>query len=158
MFPPYQCCEFRCKRVFCRPYGSCCRTGRRSTFLSTWISCGGADRTDWKINDLAFDGMACLKELVAAVPDRFLIGADITGFPNPAALESGRMQAVPQRYLYRVRGTESKAQGVNCKFRKTPPYSPRFARGEFLEKARRAILRGAPPFKIRMKSMLKNTV
>ena len=54
--------------------------------------CGGADRTDWKINDLAFDGMACLKELVAAVPDRFLIGADITGFPKPAALESGRMQ------------------------------------------------------------------
>ena len=54
--------------------------------------CGGADRTDRKINDLAFDGMACLKELVAAVPDRFLIGADITGFPKPAALESGRMQ------------------------------------------------------------------
>lgn len=54
--------------------------------------CGGADRTDRKINDLAFDGVACLKELVAAVPDRFLIGADITGFPKPAALESGRMQ------------------------------------------------------------------
>ena len=54
--------------------------------------CGGADRTDRKINDLAFDGMACLKELVAAVPDRFLIGADITGFPKPAAFGRGTMQ------------------------------------------------------------------
>lgn len=54
--------------------------------------CGGADRTDWKINDLAFDGMYWLKELVAAVPDRFLIGADITGFPKPAAFGRGTMQ------------------------------------------------------------------
>ena len=54
--------------------------------------CGGAYRTDWKINDLAFDGMYWLKELVAAVPDRFLIGADITGFPNTAAFGRGTMQ------------------------------------------------------------------